>query len=395
MSKQPIERLSPKHSQLLFKGSLAVAALGILGSFFLYFADTHRFFFSYLTSFMFFLTMSLGALFFVMIQHITRTGWSVVMRRVPEHMMKNLWVMAFLFIPILFGMSELYHWTHADAVAHDHLLQGKSPYLNVPFFLIRAVFFWGIWMLLSHLFFNGSTSQDKTGDKSITLRHQKLSTVGILLFAVTVTFAAIDWAMSITPHWFSTMFGVYIFAGSMFSFYAMNSLLHLSLRRLGYLRKIVSIDHFQDAGKLFFGFTVFWAYISFSQYFLIWYANMPEETHWFKEHFHGTWNSVAAFLAIGHFAVPFLLFMSKWVKRNMPAHCLMVIWALFMHYVDLYWLIMPNVNPHGVHPALVDATTFLAIGGIYVAALVRRASSYDLYPTSDPRLSESLHFENV
>ena len=377
------------------KIALLVGLVSAALSFYFYQQDHHRFFFSYLTSFFFFLTISLGGFFFVLSQHITRAGWSVVLRRIPEHLMKNIWVLALFFIPVIFGIHDLYHWSHPEEVAVDHLLQVKAPYLNTNFFLIRAAFFWGIWILFAGYFFKKSTQQDESGDKNNTISLQKASAIGMLLFALTVSFSSIDWVMSLTPHWFSTMFGVYIFAGCAVSALASITILAMSIRRSGFLRNTINVEHFHDTGKLLYGFVVFWAYVAFSQYFLIWYANMPEETHWFKEHFAGNWNSVAAFIAIGHFGVPFVLFMSRHIKRKLNLHCLMAIWILFMHFVDLYWLIMPNIDKQGINLTLGDLTNFLAIGGIYLAILLNRFKKYHLYPIRDPRVEDSIHFQNA
>jgi hypothetical protein len=374
---------------------LGAGILGLLASAALYPSDPKRFFFSYLTAFMFFLTISLGSLFFVTIHHLVRSGWSVVVRRIPEHLMKNVLILAVLFIPVLFGMHHLYEWTHTAEVAKDLLLQKKSPYLNTTFFFIRVAFYFGVWFLLARKYFNNSVKQDESGDEKLTLNSQKTSTYGILLFAITATFAGVDWVMSLTPHWYSTMFGVYLFAGSAVSALASMSLIGLLLRRYGYLKDIITVEHYHDIGKLLYGFNVFWAYVAFSQYFLIWYANIPEETIFFVRHFQGSWNAVGILLAVGHFGVPFVLFMSRHAKRNFPFHTAMMIWFLFIHFVDLYWIIMPNVSPAGLSIKLVDVTTLLGIGGVYLFVFFNRLKKTALYPVKDPRLTESLHLENA
>ena len=375
--------------------AFAVGTAGLALSAISYLVNPERFFFSYLTAFMFFLTITLGALFFVTIQNLVRSGWSVVVRRIPEQMISNFGLMVLFFIPILFGLHTLYEWTHPAVVAGDHLLITKSGYLNLKFFLIRVVFYFSVWILLARTYFTRSTTQDQTGDPTLTLKNQTTSTYGILLFAITITFSAVDWVMSLTPHWFSTMFGVYIFAGSTVASLAAISLLAMILRKAGYLANTIRIDHYHDLGKLLYGFNIFWSYIAFSQYFLIWYANIPEETFWFTDHFRGSWNSVGILLAVGHFGIPFLLFMSRHVKRNLVTHAMMAVWFLFIHFVDLYWIIMPNVSKAGVTFAWVDITALLGIGGIYIGVLFTRMKKYPLFPVKDPRLSDSMHFENV
>lgn len=375
--------------------SFVLGGIGLALSALLYLQNQERFFYSYLTSFMFFLTISLGSLFFIIIQNLVRSGWSVTVRRIPEHLMKNVWIMAIFIIPILLGVHHLYEWSHVAEVAKDHILQKKSPYLNMAFFLTRVVVYFSVWILLTRTFFSRSVAQDSSGDETLTLKSQTTSTFGVLLFAVTITFAGIDWVMSLTPHWFSTMFGVYIFAGSIVSALATISLVAMTLRKAGFLQNTITLEHYHDLGKLLYGFNVFWAYIAFSQYFLIWYANIPEETVWFIDHFRGSWNTVGIVLAVGHFAVPFLLFMSRHAKRNLPFHACMAVWILLMHFTDLYWVIMPNISKLGVSFAWVDLTTFVGIGGIFLGVLFTRMKKVALFPIKDPRLADSMNYDNV
>lgn len=386
--------LNQNKAQALSKKLLIFGGISLCICFVLALKDPHHFYFSYLVSFSFFTTLTLGALFFVLKQHISRAGWSVVVRRVPEVLMQNIRLMAVLFIPILIGMYDLYHWTHKEAVMHDHLLQWKAPYLNVGFFILRACAYFGIWFFLTKKLYNNSLAQDETGDSSITLNSQKTATYGILLFAITLTFAFIDWVMSLTPHWYSTIFGIYFFAGAMVVVMAALSLIFMGLSKFGYLSNIVTVEHYHDFGKWLYGFNIFWSYIAFSQYFLIWYANIPEETIWFASHFAGSWNFVAILLAVGHFAVPFIMFMSRHAKRCLPFNACMAIWLIFMHFVDMYWLVMPNAHPGGVHISMGDIVSFLGIGGVYFGFFIKNLSKVSLIPKNDPRLDESLNFKN-
>jgi len=387
-------QLSGPLTSLVPTVSFIVGIVGLVLSFIFFRKDHHHFMYSYMVAFSFFMTLTLGNLFFVLIQHLTRAGWSVVVRRLPEVIMKNMFLMAIFFIPILFGIHDLYHWSHQDAVLADELLQGKAPYLNTPFFIVRGFLFFAVWIWLVNKFYNSSVLQDKTGDSSITLYLQKTATYGMLIFALSQTFALIDWIMSITPHWYSTIFGIYMFAGSIVVALAVMSLLFMILRANGFLKGIVTTEHFHDIGKLLYGFNVFWSYIAFSQYFLIWYANIPEETVWYAEHFNGSWNTVAIILAIGHFGVPFVLFMSRHAKRNLKFHAIMAVWLILMHALDLYWLVMPNINKLGIHLTFADIVPFLGIGGIYFGFVFLRLSTVSLIPHKDPRLDESLNFHN-
>jgi hypothetical protein len=199
--------------------------------------------------------------------------------------------------------------------------------------------------------------------------------------------------MSITPHWFSTIFGVYFFAGSVVVSLASIILFSLFLRQQGYLSKIITVEHYHDLGKLLYGFNIFWTYIAFSQFFLIWYADIPEETIWYLQHFNGSWGYVANFLIIGHFFVPFLLLMPKAVKRNLKTLAIMSGWMVFMHLVDMYWIIMPNISPDGFHLSVIDILCFLGIGGIFTSLIFKRMAKYSLYPHNDPRIEESLNLK--
>ncbi len=377
------------------KLAMGFGGLGLLLAFLLIQRHNHHFFYSYLTSYMYFLSLSLGGMFFVLMAYLTRAGWSVAIRRVPEALMKNIVVMLVLFIPIVLGLHELYHWTHHDEVAKDVILQSKSPYLNTLFFLIRAAFFFACWLFIGHFFYKWSIAQDRSKDKSITLHLQRYATIGTLIFALTLTFAAIDWMMSLTPHWYSTIYGVYFFAGSAVSSLCAISLVFLILRKGGFLRNVLTLGHFHDLGKLIYGFMIFWAYISFSQYFLIWYANIPEETVFYLARIQGSWNVMGIFLVIGHFALPLIFFISRHARRNLITHGITVIWLLAMHYVDLYWMIMPTVNPEGIHFSLLDVACFIGIGGIFLGALFSRLQKHSLIPIGDPRLNESLNHETL
>jgi hypothetical protein len=348
---------------------LGAAACAILGP-----ADPRQFFFSWLVSFLFFLSLGLGALFFVLIQYATQGGWG---------------------IPLLLGLRDLYSWAVPGAAEHDALLRWKAPYLNMPFFLIRAAIYFASWSFISLLYYRGSRGQDATGDPRVSARLRRLAGPAIIVLAVTQTFASIDWIMSLTPHWYSTIFGVYFFAGSFVGFIALLSVVAAAMRSAGLLDTVISAEHLQDVGKLLFGFTAFWAYIAFSQFFLIWYANLPEETIFYRARLEGSWQMVSVLLMAGHFGIPFFYLMGRPVKRRGSTLAIGGVWLLAMHFVDLYWQVMPTLHPEGVRPSVLDVAAFVAIGGGFVAAaswLMRRQA---LVPLRDPRLAESLAFENA
>jgi hypothetical protein len=369
---------------------LGAGACAILGA-----ADPRQFFFSWLVSFLFFLSLALGALFFVLIQYAAQGGWGIVLRRIGETTFATLPVMAVLFLPLLFGLRDLYSWAAPGAAEHDALLRWKAPYLNVPFFLIRAALYFGVWCFIALLYYRGSRGQDVTGDPGVSVRLRRLAGPAIIVLALTQTFASIDWIMSLTPHWYSTMFGVYFFSGSFVGFIALLSVVAAAMRRAGLLDTVISAEHLHDIGKLLFAFTAFWAYIAFSQFFLIWYANLPEETIWYKARLEGSWTTISILLMAGHFGIPFFYLMGRAVKRRNSTLAVGGVWLLAMHFVDLYWQVMPTLHPEEVRPSALDVAAFVAVGGCFVAAagwLMRRQA---LVPLRDPRLAESLAFENA
>lgn len=352
-----------------------------------------QFFFSYLTAFAYWLSIALGGLFFVLVQFSARAGWSVVVRRIGEYCMATLPLFAIFFIPIVLGMHDLYHWTHKDVVATDAVLQHKAIYLNTPFFLARAAFYFLTWTGLSVYYYKKSQAQDVSGDPNITRRLQFVSAPGLVLFAITISFAAFDWLMSLEPHWFSTMFGVYYFSGSVVGIFALLSLVSVAARRAGLVGNLINQEHFHDVGKFLFAFTVFWAYIAYSQYMLIWYANMPEETIWYAQRWVGGWKSISVLIGVGHFAVPFFFLMSRHIKRADFLLYVGAMWMLIIHYVDIYWLVMPTLHKD-LHISALDLTTMVGIGGIIMGTFFTLMSRRPLVPLKDPRLSESVAHEN-
>ena len=373
----------------------AAAALGVVGCAILGMGNPRQFFFSWLVSFLFFLTLALGALFFVLIQYASQGGWGIVVRRIGETTFAALPVMAVLFLPLLLGLRDVYAWSVPGAAEHDALLRWKAPFLNVPFFLVRAVVYFAAWSAMAFFYYRGSRGQDTTGDVAVSARLRRFAGPAIIVLALTQTFASIDWIMSLTPHWYSTMFGVYFFAGSFVGFIALLSVVAPAMRRAGLLEAIISPEHLHDIGKFLFAFTAFWGYIAFSQFFLMWYGNLPEETIWYKARMAGSWLPVSLLLMAGHFAAPFFFLMGRTVKRNGVTLAVGGAWLLAMHYVDLYWQVMPTLHPEGLRPSVLDVAAFLAVGGCFVAAtgwLMRRQA---LVPLRDPRLAESLAFENA
>lgn len=358
-------------------------------------ATKSQFYFSWLTAFMVFAAISLGALFFVIIHHLVRATWSATFRRIAENLAMNMPLLAVLFIPVLLGMGYLFHWSHPEAVAADPILQWKSSYLNVTGFIIRAVFFFSLWTGLAFFFRRNSVKQDATGDPALSFRSRKVAPVATLLFGLSLSFASFDWLMSLDPHWFSTMFGLYIFAGANISLFATLALVGLWMTRNGQLKNTITVGNLHDSGKMMFGFTVFWAYITFSQYFLIWYANIPEETHWFMLRSSNGWENIAGAMLIGHFIVPFWVLMSRHFKRNRVVLGGVAAWMILMQFLDIHFIVMPTLHHHGPHFHWLDLTTFIGIGGIFVAGFVYRFKKDAMVAHKDPQLTAAMEYDNA
>ncbi len=384
-----------------FTGVLVLVVGAILG--YVFGADhfAEQFLRSYLASYCFFLSLALGGLFFVLLQHLTYAGWSVVVRRLAEVVACAMPLMAILALPIvmavLLGWKYPFSWANADVVAHDALIQKKQAYLNAPFFLLRTIIYFAVWIRLASYFHAKSVEQDTTGDVELTRRMARVSAPGMLLFAVTITLFSFDYIMSLDPHWFSTIFGVYFFAGSAVGIFAVLIIMAYLLQREGRLENVITTEHYHDVGKFMFAFIVFWAYIAFSQYMLIWYANIPEETEWYHVRQTGGWERVSLALLFGHFFIPFLALISRHPKRRKNWLVAGAVWILLMHWIDIYWLTIPaahdGAEPHAsLH--LLDATCLIGLGGLFVWSVAGRLAHQSLIPERDPRLAESLAFEN-
>ncbi len=392
------QRFLGERAGRLFGGGVFLAVLGLGTSALLAAAGAgagRDFFFAYLVNYAFALSLALGALFFVILQHLTRAGWSVVVRRLAEGVAATMPVLAILFVPVLVGLHDLYHWSHPAALAHDPLLQRKAPYLNVPFFVGRWVVYLLVWSLLARFFLARSTAQDASRQVEESLAMQRRAAPAMLLFALTVTFAAFDLLMSLDPHWFSTIFGVYFFAGGFVGFLALLIVVAFAVQRAGLLVHAITREHYHDLGKLLFAFVVFWAYIAFSQYMLIWYANLPEETGWFLRRQSGGWGWVGLTLIFGHFLLPFLALLSRTPKRRKRLLVPIAVWVLAMHWVDLFFVVGPERSPERFALHAVDLALLVGFVGMMTAAFAHTFKTRALVAEGDPRLEESLTFENA
>ncbi|MCA8988452.1 MAG: quinol:cytochrome C oxidoreductase [Planctomycetaceae bacterium] len=361
--------------------------------------NTDRLQYSYLLNFCFVLSICLGALFFVLIQHITRAGWSAVVRRLAEIMTTGFLPLALLFIPIVLlvinGSSVLFEWNNHEVAQNDPLLKHKMIFLNEWWFSLRAIVYFAFWIVCGKFYLSSSTRQDQSGDPRLTQSMGSWSAICLILFALSISFAAIDWIMSLDPRWFSTIIGVYYFANANVAFYATLAITVYLLNSSGLLVNTISVEHRHDIGKLLFGFNCFWAYIAFSQYLLYWYANIPEETMWFMRRQENGWEVVSMILICGHFVIPFLGLMSRTVKRNPSKLLFWAVFLLTMCWIDLYWLIIPEVSPENPALSLLDLTSLVGIAGITLAGILKLSDQVSLLARKDPRIQESLSFHNI
>lgn len=354
--------------------------------------DRERIWHSYLTSFFYFVSLGLGGLFFTALQHVTKAGWSVNIRRIAEAMARFVpWGLAGALLLALGGASYLYDWMDLAKVNSNALLAKKAPYLNPTFFYIRILFFFGAWWLFAKLIIGNSLKQDESGDERLTLKNVPLSIAFIFLFALSYSLFSVDTLMSLLPQWFSTIFGVYCFSGLFQSSLAMMLLLTIWLLEKGLLKGFVDENHLHDLGKLLKGFTVFYAYIAFSQFMLIWYANIPEETEYFMIRSHGGWYLLSLSLLVFKFIVPFVALLPRWAKRNKD-YLKVVCWLiLVMQYVDVYWMVYPNYKEGHVFFSIWEIGIFLGFLGLFLKVVTGFLSSHNLVPLRDPRIDESLH----
>ncbi len=363
-----------------------------------------RFSLSYVTAYTTVLAIALGGLFWVTLQHLVNAHWSIVLRRVGELVAAQAPLMALLALPIVVpiftGNSSIYIWSNHEAVEHNHLLHHKAAYLSPTAFLIRFVVYFGFWSLLARYFLKSSLAQDASKEPATIMgKMRAVSGPAMIGFGLTMTFCSIDLLMSLDPMWFSTIFGVYYLASCIIGVNAFLALGALWLQKRGVLAKSVSIEHLHDLGKMVFAFTIFWAYVGFSQFMLIWYANIPEETGWYKERFEGGWTSgwglLSAVLLFGHFVIPFFGLVSRHIKRRPPTLAFWCVWQLVMIYLDMYWMVMPTSGAHSPPFALIDLCCLIGVLGVFISGIAFRAKNLNLMPTNDPRLPKSLAFTNI
>ena len=366
------------------RNALIAAVIGALGCIAGVFLEPGRFFASYLFAYVFWTSISLGFLGITMLHHMTSGRWSFLIQRISEAGMRVLPLQALLFIPLLFGLGYLYPWVYH---AGEEAMAVRSAYLNVPFFIVRAVLYFAIWIGMAYLLNRWSRKQDADADPRLTRSLRLLSAPGMVVYAITATFAAVDWTMSLQPEWFSTIYGMLAVTGQVLAALAVAALVLRMLSASGPLADVVAPRPLTDLGNMIMAFVILWAYMSFSQFLIIWAGNLPDEIPWYLRRLTPGWRMVGLLLIIFHFAVPFLLLLIRRNKQSLRMLAFIAAGILVMRVVDSYWIVMPGAVPSGASVNWTDLAAFLGIGGLWVAWYARQIKGVPLLPQHDPRFA--------
>ena len=341
---------------------------------------------SYLVAYLFWFGIALGCLAILMINHIAGGAWGAAIRRVLESGTRTLPLLAVLFLPLALGLGSLYEWAQPDAVARDPLLQHKAAYLNVPFFLARVVFYFAVWLTIAGFLNRWSLEQDSTDDPAVGRRLELLSRGGLVAVGLTMTFASIDWVMWLEPHWYSTIYGILIMGGQVLAAMAFVIPIAALLARREPLAGIITAEQFHDLGKLMLAFVMLWAYFAFSQFLIIWSANLPEEIPWYLHRLHGGWQAIGVALIVFHFALPFLVLLSRDVKRHAAAVASVALFVMFVRFIDLFWMVTPAFSPAVFAVHWMDIVAPVGVGGIWLWVFVWQLKGRSLVAVNDPSL---------
>lgn len=361
-------------------GIIAIA-LSLLGAF----SNRQQFFQSYLMAYVFWVGIPIGCFGLVMIHHLVGGTWGFIIQRPIEAAIRTFPVMAVLFLPLFFGMSDLYPWARPEIVAHDKTLQHKALYLNVPFFSLRFILYFAIWISVSYFLVKWSRDQDRTGDNSLVERLQTLSGPGLVLYGLTVTFSVIDWVMSLEPHWYSTIYGMIFMVSHGLVALTFIVIVVFFLSRREPLSEVIAPWILQDLGNLMLAFIMLWAYTSFSQFLLVWVENLNHEIPWYLHRMFGGWGTVGVSLVVLQFALPFLLLLSRMVKRKAQALCAVAVLVAFMHLVEMLWFVAPAFHTSAFSISWTDVLAPVGIGGLWIAAFLWQLPGQALLPFRDPR----------
>jgi hypothetical protein len=354
------------------------------------FVNSAQFFHAYLVGFTFWVGITVGSLALLMLQHLTGGAWGLVIRRVLEASTRTLPLMLLLFVPIALGLKQIYPWTHAETMHTAALQQKAANFLNPSFFILRAAVYFAIWSLAAAPLNWLSLKQDRDPSRRLLKRMQMVSGPGLVLLVLTVTFAAIDWVMSLDPAWFSTIFGLIFVASWTLSALAFTTLTMTWLSRREPMNAVVQRSHFHDLGNLTLALVMLWTYFAFSQYLIIWSGNLPEETTWYVARKHGGWGVIALVIVILQFAFPFFSLLSRATKNSAQKLALLAVLILAMRIVDAIWLIEPTYSPGHFVLNWMDIVAPIAIGGLWLAMFSWQLQKRPLVPINDPQLEQAL-----
>jgi hypothetical protein len=386
--------VAPPEIDRLSRLALIVGIAGLALSALWAIYNVEQFFHSYLLAYVFWIGIVLGCLSILMVQHMSGGAWGIVIRRVLEAATRTFLPMALLFIPLAIGLKFIYPWANPEDAAGNEvltrLLEHKEPYLNTTFFRARVVFYFVVWIGVTYFLNKWSLEQDSTGDRRITRKMQVLSGPGLVLYGLTVTFASIDWVMSLEPEWFSTIFGVLFMGGQGVSAMAFIIAVLMLLKNYKPFSEVIAPRHFHDLGKLLLAFIMLWAYFNFSQFLIIWSGNLPEEIPWYIRRLQGPYKWIGLILVIFHFALPFLMLLSRDLKRNGRRLAALAIAVIIVRLVDLYWLIAPEFHHGKFHFHLLDIIAPIGLGGIWVWFFCRQLKNRPLLPVGDPELEGAI-----
>jgi hypothetical protein len=343
---------------------------------------------SYLFAYLYWIGMGLGSMGILLLHHTVGGKWGMVIRRLCEAGCRTLPYMALLLIPVLLSIPTLYPWARPEALQNANI-QAKAAYLNVPFFLVRTIFYFLVWTFYAWRLSKWSAAQDQTGDVSLIGKMRAVSAPGLVVFTFVTTFAFIDWIMSLEPNWFSTIYGVMFLVGQVLESFAFVIALVIILSKRSPLKEYVTVQHLHDLGNMMFAFMVLWAYLSFSQFLIIWAGNLPEETPWYLRRLRGGWGWVALTLVIFHFATPFVLLLMRKTKRHADRLIKVCLLMIAIRIVDVYWVVEPAFYEQQLKISWLDFVTPFAVGGLWLALFFWQLKSQPLVPMKDPRLQGS------
>jgi len=354
------------------------------------FVDRTQFFRAYLIGFIFWIGITLGSLALLMLQHLTGGAWGLVIRRVLEASTQTLPLMLILSVPIIFGMKHIYPWTDANFMHETAALQQKARFLNPSFFILRSVIYFAFWSILAVLLNWLSLEQDRTGQKRIRKRLQMVSGPGLALLVISITFASIDWVMSLEPEWMSTIFGLIFAAAWTLSALAFSIVVMSWLSKRAPMDRVAQPRHFHDWGNLLLALVMLWTYFAFSQFLIIWSGNLVEETSWYVARNHGGWGVIALAVVILQFAFPFLTLLSRAAKKSSEKLARLALLILIMRVIDVIWLIEPAFDKEHFHLSWMDIVAPIAFGGLWIGAFAWRLQTRAMVPLNDPQLEQAL-----